>query len=909
MGEVWRARDHRLDRDVALKVLPASFGADPERLARFEREAKVLASLSHPNIGAIFGLEEADGVPALVLELVEGPTLADRIARGPIPIDEALPIAIQIAAALEAAHEHGIIHRDLKPANIKIRADGTVKVLDFGLAKAFGPPLAAAAAAGDRSNSPTMKLGAATEVGVILGTASYMAPEQARGRAVDKRADVWAFGCVLYEMLAGARAFAGEDVSAILAEVMKAEPEWSRLPASASGAIGQLLRRCLTKDPLERLRDIGEARILLRNPIAGAPDTAAGEAATRSGLAATRWGRLAAVACLTVAIAGVAGFLVGRTSSPRETRVRRYSIPLPADGLTLAQAISPDGKWVATWTPAADPKGQIFVRALDSWGMRALPGTEPASNPFWSPDSRHIAFFADQKLKRVAVSGGPAETVCEVREIFDARGSWGGGGAIVFAPSNLWEPGPLRSVPATGGASRPVTEVEAGETHRFPLFLPDGRHFLYTSVGGSRPGIYVASLDDGIGRRLLADVSSAHVPPAPRAGEATHLLFVRDRRIMAQRFDQERLELEGEPFVLLDEVPYDDDGGAGVSLSAEGTLLYRAGGQRERDSRSAWFDRSGAFQSNEGAPGPIVPLSLSPDGASMAVLGREPGDNRTGDFWLRDLTRGLQQRFTYQDAIDINSNAVWSPDGRRILMSANLDGSVDLFWQDTSSSGPPEPLLETDHSKYVSDWSRDGRYVLYTDFDPETQADLWYLRLEPASMKPEAAGAPEAFLRTEFNETAGQVSPDGNWIAYTSDEAGPAQWEVYVRPFPNGPGKWQVSAGQAQQPRWRADGRELFFFAGRPAHLRLMSVAVTRAAPGSAQAAPVFEAAPPIRLFDVRLNSYYPSTGTFFYSPSADGRRFLINHMDFSEDPALNVVVDWQRAFGVSDSAAGRISR
>jgi Tol biopolymer transport system component len=909
MGEVWRARDRRLDREVALKVLPAAFVADPQRLARFEREAKVLASLNHPHIGGIYGLEEAqaDGgaVRALVLELVEGPTLADRIARGSIPVDEALPMARQIAEALEAAHEQGVVHRDLKPANVKIRPDGKVKVLDFGLAKALEPALQAAAVgatgAADLSHSPTLTLGAAaTQLGVILGTAAYMAPEQARGRPVDKRADVWAFGCVLYEMLTGERAFRGEDVSMTLAEVMKGVPAWSRVPDSVPAAVRRLLRRCLEKDPQRRLRDIGEARILLDELIAGG--AGAGDPVTEI-FARRPWGWITSTAGLGL-IAGVLviAMVATRTASrPDHDRVLRYSIPLPKNGLTFSHEVSPDGRHVAIQA-GVDQSIGIFVKALDSLeGFQPLSVLGGAGNFFWSPDGRYLAFFAQQKLMRVSVNGGPADELCDVSGYLDPRGSWGTDDVIVFAASSRFAPGPLRVVPASGGEAKPLTTVEPGESHRFPVFLPDGRHFLYTSLGGPRPGIYVASLDDLRGRRILTDASSVHVPSVTRTEGVTHLLFVRDGKLMAQRFDVDRLDVTGEPLVVLQDARFDDDGRAAVSISDDGTLVYRGGGQRDTHSRFTWFDRAGLALTNEGLLGAESPVSLSPNGRMMTFVKRTPGKKETVELFLRDLSRDDDSRFTYQNAVDVASNHVWSRDGSRVVFSANTGGKIDLFWQDVSSSGSPRVLLETANPTFVMDWSRDGRYLIYTEMDPRTRADLWYLPLEPVSDSGLAVGgASVPFLQTEFTESAAQLSPDGRWVAYTSDESGSDVPEVYVRPFPEGAGKWKVSMGRSHQPRWRSDGRELFYLTGPRFGSTLMSVDVTAARPGSSDAPPLFEFEDPKTLFETRANAYFPAWGAFFYAVSADGQRFLINRMDFAEEPVLNVVTNWRRAFGVA---------
>ncbi|MBI3694947.1 MAG: serine/threonine-protein kinase [Acidobacteria bacterium] len=505
MGEVYRARDARLGRDVALKVLPEVFAKDAERMARFEREAQVLASLNHPNIAALYGLEESGGVRALVMELVEGPTLAERIEDGPIPIDEALPIARQIAEALEAAHEKGIIHRDLKPSNVKVKADGAVKVLDFGLAKALEDDPASS----DVRNSPTLSL-AATRAGVILGTAAYMPPEQAKGKPVDRRADIWAFGVVLFEMLTGQQLFAGETAGDTLAAVIKDEPKWDRLPESTPPAIRKLLRRCLDRDPRRRLRDIGEARLVIEDVMAGAPaeEPSPRPRVSASPRLAVSWVVAGALLISTLVLA----FLYFGETPPAE-RVMRYSVPAPEKASIHSFAISPDGRYLAI-AATAQGKRYLWVRALDALQPQLLPGTEEAANPFWSPDSRWIGFFAQGKLKKIAVSGGPAQTLCDAAA--GRGGAWNRDGVILFAPSPT---GPLFRVSAVGGVPVQVAKAEGGGTHRNPVFLPDGRRFLYQVTGGTadKAGVHVASLDGVAPRRVLADISNvAYAPPAAR---------------------------------------------------------------------------------------------------------------------------------------------------------------------------------------------------------------------------------------------------------------------------------------------------------------------------------------------------------------------------------------------------------
>jgi len=886
MGEVYRATDAKLGRAVAIKVLPDSVAQDSERLARFDREARTLASLNHPNIAAIYGLEDAEGSKALVMELVEGPTLADRIAEGVIRVDEALPIGRQIAEALEAAHEQGIIHRDLKPANVKVRPDGTVKVLDFGLAKVMEP---AGAMSSSQSMSPTITTPAMTQAGLILGTAAYMSPEQARGKPADKRADVWAFGAVLYEMLAGRPAFKGEDVGLTLAEVIKSEPMWAALPGNLPPPLGRLIRRCLDKEPRRRLRDIGEARVVLEDVQSGREETDT----TKSAETHRRpwaWMGLSAALVLTL----VATLLFGGSASSPE-RVRRYAIPLPREGLTFSFALSPDGRYVATESVVDQSATQIYLQALDSWELRPLPGTEGAGSPFWSPDSRYIGFFAGEKLKRVAVTGGPAQELADVPGLLGSAGAWSPEGIILVAGSNKYDPGPLRAVPATGGEPTPLTTTEPGERHLYPHFLPDGRHFLYTSTGGSAPGIYVASLDAPTGRRLVADEASALVAADDQGGGAS-LLFVRNGSLTALPFDLERLTVSEDPVVLIEQMAAPlDIGAAAVSVARDGTLVYAAGSFRETDSRFAWFDRAGAFLREEGPLGSPAPVGLAPDRASMVLARSGPG-HWASDLWRRDLTRDSETKLTFDTRVDVASNVVWAPGGIRILFS--MAPAFDLFSLDPFSNVPPEPFFSSDRPKYPSDWSRDGRFVVYTELGEDTEADVWYLELEDDGDTVRVVGS-TAFLQAPYLESSGRLSPDGRWIAYTSKETG--ENEVYVRPFPGGEGQWKVSSGgPSTLPRWSDDGTELYFVTGPASRLTLMQAPVTRRQPSSATGRAVFETGAPERLFELPINSFHPATGSVFYAPSADGQQFLVNYMDVTEDPVLRVVTNWREAFGLT---------
>jgi Tol biopolymer transport system component len=859
MGEVYRGRDTALNRDVALKVLSERFAGDPDRLARFKREAQVLASLNHPHIGAIYGVADFPGGRALVLELVEGPTLADRIAAGPIPLEEALPIARQIAEALAAAHELGIVHRDLKPANVKLRPDGTVKVLDFGLAKAAEPGTVSV----DTTQSPTITTPAMTQMGMILGTAAYMSPEQAKGRPADKRSDVWAFGCVLFEILTGRRAFAGEDVADTLAHVLAKEPAWSLLPPETPPAIRRLLRRCLERDRSRRLADIADARLELdeRDGEVTAPAPGAAQWVRRL----ARWlpWAVASGALLLSLLALVA--LYWRRAPMETPGATRFLIePPPKTELRGSFAVSPDGRRVAM-RGIIEGKSLLWVRALESLTAQPLAGTEEASFPFWSPDSRFIGFFAEGKLKKIAATGGPAQTLCDAP---DARGgSWNADGVIVFTPRPL---DVLYRVSSAGGTPAPLTRLDSsrGElAHYHPYFLPDGRHFLYLAIG-SQPeleGFRVGSLDSRETKPLVnTHASGAYAPPG-------YLLFLRDRTLMAQKFDASRLVIAGEPFLVADEV--DRLGQARLALfsvSRTGVLVSRSGSSEA--TQLTWFDRQGE---QRGTLGPIANYSvpwLSPDESRVTFSSAAPGGGDS-DIWLMDLARGTPTRFTFDPSPDLSS--VWSPDGGRILFTSLRDGHGDLYQRAASGGGADEVLVKSDFSKMPNDWSANGKFILYQELNPRTSNDLWVL--------PVAGGQePFPFLQSQFDERQGRFSPDGRWIAYASNESGP--WQVYVRSFPDPGGKWQVSTNGGGQPQWRRDGRELFYLS---ADRKLMAVEVN----GSG---PTFDAGTPKELFTVRIQSVGLPGPRNYYAATKDGQRFLV--VSVPGDPTASpttVVLNW----------------
>jgi serine/threonine protein kinase len=859
MGEVYRARDSRLNRDVALKVLPQVFAANSDRMARFEREARLLASLNHPHIASLYGLEESGSSRALVMELVEGPTLAGRIAAGPIPFEDALPIARQIAEALEYAHDRGIIHRDLKPANIKVTLDATVKILDFGLAKALDDE----PGVHDFRSSPTISM-AATRAGVILGTAAYMSPEQAKGKVVDRRADIWAFGVVLFEMLTGKQLYTGETAAEIMASVMKEEPNVDRLPSGTAPAIRILLRRCLHKDPHRRLRDIGEARVLLE-------DMPPAEPPARSPRRPIGW---IAAALLLLALAALA-FVHFRGISQPGASALRLSIALPDKSAINSFALSPDGRSLVVAASIAG-KNQLWLRALNSLEFHPLSGSEAATLPFWAPDGRRIGFFAHGKLKVIPAGGGPAQILCDANS---GGGTWNRDNLIVFT----WADG-LYSVPATGGEPTQVTKPAGGSLHSYPVLLPDGRHFLYLVHRGdeSKAGVYVASLDDPSGRRILADQSSVVFVPPRSGNKHVYLLFIRESTLMAQPFDLGTLQLTGDVSPVAGQASKFGGGWgwAGVSASGNGVLVYMVG--NHYDSQLVWFDRSGKELGRAGSRGLLGEVSLSPDEKTVAFKRISAQSLRT-DLWLHELSRGVETRLTFPPS-SINDAPVWSPDSSRIAFSSRLTNS-DLYWKDANGGGQAELLLGNRNVTSPSACSRDGQFLLYTELDPKTRADIWILQDplgKPGNRKP------IPFLRSEFQESQGQFSPDGRWIAYTSDESG--QFEVYVRPFPSGRGQWNVSTNGGRDPRWSRDGKELFYISR---DLKMMAIRVQTGAPSDPR--PVFKAGSAKPLFEVRPNFSSLLINLFSYSVAAGGEQFLVNTMAETAGPVLNVIVNWER--------------
>jgi Tol biopolymer transport system component len=841
MGEVYRAKDTKLRREVALKVLPEAFAADPERMARFQREAEVLASLNHPNIAQIYGVEER----ALVMELVEGES-----PKGPMPFEEAWKIALQMAAGLEYAHEKGIVHRDLKPANVKVTPDGVVKLLDFGLAKAF---TGQTTVSGNPENSPTLTLGA-TQLGVILGTAAYMAPEQAKGKAVDKRADIWSFGVVLYELLTGERMFQGEEATDTLAAVIHKEPNLAAVPEQAR----RLMRRCLEKDPKRRLRDIGEAQYLIDDLRL----VQTGER-SRSGRERVWWGITAAL----VAVAAGVSWMHFREAPP-DSPVVKFQVPPPDNAGFGVFRLSPDGRYLA-FIANEGGRRRLWVRGLDSLEARVFPGTDFANFPFWSPDSKFIGFASgDGKLKKIAVSGGPPQTLCDASPI--ARGTWSRDDVIVFVPG----PGtPLRRVSASGGVPGPLTKLRPGESHFVPEFLPGGRRFLYLITGGKpeNNGIHVGSLDNEPDIRLLPDESHAIFASTPASAGSGYLLFNRENTLFAQPFNPASLRFTGEVFPVADQIG--SGGGTttvneNYSASGTGVLAYGTASSG-LNQQLVWMDRSGKELGPVGPPGEYNNIRLSPDDKSIA-FDRQGSSVR--DVWVLDLVRGVASRITYDPETD--NLPIWSPDGQQVLFPSRKSGAFDLYIKAATGAGEEQLLVKMGTPRgWATDWSRDGRFVLY-EIPGKTGDDLW--------IAPQFGDRrPYPYLQTQFNEGGGVFSPDGHWIAYVSDESG--RPEIYVQAFPLSKQKKRISINGGTGPLWRRDGSELFYIA---ADVTLMSVPVrivgTSVEPGEPK--PLFQAG---ALGNPRTRRNYDVSG--------DGQRFLISRpMVASSATPVTVVLNWR---------------
>jgi len=840
MGEVYRATDTRLRREVAIKVLPTAFTSDPERLARFEREAQLLAQLHHPNIASIFGIEESGGIRALVMELVEGPTLAELLEKGSLPLDESLSIARQIAEALEEAHEKGIIHRDLKPQNVKASREGKIKVLDFGLAKAMDPTGGATGSASQLAQSPTLTLGATVQ-GVILGTAAYMAPEQAAGGSADRRADVWAFGVVLYEMLVGRRLFEGETVSHVLAGVLKDEPDFALLPDDVPPRILRLLRRCLRKKPRERLQAIGDARIMIDEVLAGASDEApAGVAPEVVRVKRPAWqvalALAAAVASGALAVVALGGTRAARSATPRT--LSEISLPAAQRLASGAPVLSPDGtKLAAVLFDVESSKRTLWIRNLASGEWRAVQGSENARLPFWSPDGRSLGFAASGQIRRVDLDGGRPVPLATAPLTCGA--AWGAE-FIVFC-SDLGAP--LQRVPPSGGAPEPTTE-KPGEVTIFvtPSFLPDGRRFLFRAANRQNAGgggkLVLGSTDGAASRELLPSESRGWL-------DGGQLFYMRGATLLARPFDAAAGKLAGgDPRILAEGV---DDAFSGMFSAASGLLVY-APSRAELGARISIYDRTGKRIDEIDSDTYLDDLVLSPDGRRAAVMKTSTGadNDRTVDVWSVDLARKVLSRATYGENDD---DPVFSPDGKEIAFAHK--GS--LYRRPVDGAGEPQLLVESESDIVTQDWTRDG-WILYTDLT-EGEEDLFAVRAE--------GGDPKHLTTTPFSEGRAQVSPDGKWLAFASDEGG--DWQVYVTTWPEISGKWRVSTESGSAPQWILGGRELLYLS---AGSKVMRVAI------DGQATPP-EIGLAEEMFGVDPSVNY-AVRKARWAPTPDGERFYV---------------------------------
>jgi eukaryotic-like serine/threonine-protein kinase len=852
MGEVYKARDTRLDRDVAIKILPEAFAADADRVARFQREAKTLAALNHPNIAQIFGLEQAGDVRALAMEFVAGEDLSDRIARGPIPLDEALPIAKQIAEALEAAHEQGIIHRDLKPANIKVRADGTVKVLDFGLAKALDP-LASSPVV---SQSPTITSPALTQLGVIVGTAAYMSPEQARGRAVDKRSDIWAFGVILFEMLTGRRAFDGETISDVLAKVIEREPDWNALPTSTPPGIHRLLRWCLEKDRHRRLADIADARLDI--------DGTSADPVTRSleRTGGLRPSPLVSVALLLAAFAVVgAAFFLKARSSPTATSapVTRLDLNLPPhiEVYTAASrsfTVSPDGTQVA-FIGVESGVRQLYVRRLDQPEATKVPirQTEGVNCVFYSPDGHSLGFTtaSSASLGTISIADGlvvPLTTGVN----FNAGGAWTADGKIIFAkPDGLWQ------IPAKGGVATQITKLDSAKgelAHMWPIAIRDGARVLFTVItGGGRDASHIEVITLNTGeRKALVDQAASSL-----YASSGHLLFLRDNSVVAAHFDAESLAVSG-PFVrVLENVAVDRFGGPLAAISDAGTLVYVS--RLSANTGLVWSSRVGLEEPIMDPGGYYQHPRLSPNGQKILVT-------HDGDLWIRDASRKTFEKVT-SNSTAVNGFSTWTPDGTRVVFQTQ----AGMAWMSMDGSGHVQPIAGTSSNDYPNSVSPIDGMLAFIHISGETSADIYTVSLDGDKK-------PHAILQSKAFEGAPQISPDGKWLAYVSDESGP--FEVYVRPFPVGDRRSVVSTSGGTQPRWNRNGKEIFYRNGD----KMMAVSLVSIDPDLRLSAP--------RLLFERHYAYGSSITTPNYDVSLDGQQFVMvkNQSDSWE---FNVVLNW----------------
>jgi len=865
MGEVWRAHDTKLGREVAIKVLPESFASDESRVSRFEQEAKTLASLNHLNIAQVFGLERSDGRAAIVMELVEGPTLADRIEQGAIPAEEALNIAMQIADALEAAHEQGIVHRDLKPANIKLRPDATVKVLDFGIAKAFDPLLAVSGG----GQSPVMTT-PVTQAGIILGTAAYMSPEQARGKGVDQRTDIWAFGCVLYEMLTGQPAFGGEDVPLTLARVLAHDTDLDSIPGTISPSVRQTLELCLRKDPRKRVADIRDVRLALAGEFdIGALAAADTEVAAKS--FAQRVVPLAAASLVGAIAVGIVGWALWPESGP--ALINRFSHSLPeGQGLRLPawslMDVSRDGRAFVY-----NGLDGLHLRNMSALEDRLIPGTEePLIEPVFSPNGQSLAYFTGADIKRIATTGGAAVVIANSNTQIAPGASWEPDGTILFA-----EPPGILRVAATGGTPERIIEARDGEIVYGPQLLPDGDTVLFSAAsgGGNRDAAQIVAESLSTGERTVLARGGSDGRYLPTG----HIVYAFEDGLFGVAFDAETLTVSGGPVPLLQGVlrAANANPAANFAVTDTGTLVYLSGDVGAAGLRTlVWVDRGGRREPIDTPPRAYLYAQLSPDDTRVVLDIRD----QENDTWVWDLERETLQRLTFDPAR--NRGAVWSPDGTRVVFSREIDGTEEIYWQAADGSGVAEALTEgSGVPMFPLDITPDGTTLLYTLSDLPRDTFMVPITGTPAAGTPLLNGVP--------SEGSPTVSPDGRWLAYTSDESG--DYEVYVRPFPEvDTGRWQISTAGGMHPHWSRDGSELFYMVQQGGSVAFMAVPV--------ESGTTFRPGSPEMLFDGPFwDGGGAVAGPDVFDVSLDGQRFLMI-MDVaagaeSEQPEIVIVQNW----------------